>query len=195
MLSALEGNVTYLMTTFTQRLVAAFESNGSTRKALADVLVGPDGESGISVQAVGAQLNGKTKSMTAENLARAAKFLKVDAHWLATGEGSPGRAIQLPMDVMTRYLNFERDASWPMTNDQVRAVEEPHEYPDFVQPAAIGLAVTNLARVLLDLKGPRQAAAAALVRHLADNPRDYIEVMSELTRYVTDEHKVNRDAA
>lgn len=44
---------------------------------------------GISVQAVAQVLNGKTKALTAENTARAARLLDVDWFWLATGEGSP----------------------------------------------------------------------------------------------------------
>lgn len=41
----------------------------------------------ISVQAVGDAIRGKTKAFTAENNAKAAAFLRVNAHWLATGEG------------------------------------------------------------------------------------------------------------
>lgn len=44
---------------------------------------------GISVQAIGQVITGKTVALTAENSARAAKELKVDHHWLATGEGEP----------------------------------------------------------------------------------------------------------
>lgn len=46
---------------------------------------------GISVQAVGQVLTStsETKALTAQNNARAARFLKVDPHWLATGEGVP----------------------------------------------------------------------------------------------------------
>lgn len=197
MLSGLEGNVAYLMNTFTSRLNEAFIARGKTRAELAAELIGPDGKVGISVQAVGAQLSGKTKSMTAENLAKAAKFLNVNAHWLATGEGSPDADIsplagQILADPLGRYLNLERDAGFPETNDQVLARETPRE---LVAPAAIGMAVSQIAQILLDLKGPRQAAAAALVRHLADHPRDYIEVMSELSRYVTEESRANAKQA
>ena len=41
----------------------------------------------ISVQAVGDAIRGKTKAFTAENNAKAAAFLRVNPHWLATGDG------------------------------------------------------------------------------------------------------------
>ncbi|MEM4988550.1 helix-turn-helix transcriptional regulator [Collimonas sp. H4R21] len=44
---------------------------------------------GVSVQAIGQVIAGKTKALTAENSALAAKFLGVDIFWLATGVGSP----------------------------------------------------------------------------------------------------------
>lgn len=43
----------------------------------------------ISIQAIGQVIAGKTKALTAENSARAARFLNVDHFWLATGEGEP----------------------------------------------------------------------------------------------------------
>lgn len=42
---------------------------------------------GATSQSVSLALSGKSQSMNAESTARAARFLKVDAHWLATGEG------------------------------------------------------------------------------------------------------------
>jgi transcriptional regulator with XRE-family HTH domain len=43
----------------------------------------------VSTAAVGMVLSGQTKQFTPENSARAARFLKVDHFWLATGEGEP----------------------------------------------------------------------------------------------------------
>jgi transcriptional regulator with XRE-family HTH domain len=43
----------------------------------------------ISVQAVGQVLTGASRAFTPEKSARAARFLKVDHYWLATGEGEP----------------------------------------------------------------------------------------------------------
>jgi transcriptional regulator with XRE-family HTH domain len=44
---------------------------------------------GVSVQSVGQVLNGDSKKFAPENSARAARFLRVDHFWLATGEGEP----------------------------------------------------------------------------------------------------------
>lgn len=44
---------------------------------------------GVSVQAVGAIVNGKTKSATAENNVAAAAYLGCSATWLASGKGQP----------------------------------------------------------------------------------------------------------
>lgn len=180
------------MNTFTSRLNAAFFARGASRADLAAVLVGPDGKVGISVQAVGAQLSGKTKSMTAENLAKAAKFLNVNAHWLATGEGHPDADISQLATPLGRYLNIDRDAGFPQTNDQVR---QGSTRELLAGPVEIGNAVVTIARVLLELTGPKQAAAAALVRHLADHPRDHIEVMAELSRYAHEENVANAKQA
>lgn len=69
------------MPTYGQRLSTAMELARVTDRAkLADALE-------ISVQAVGMVLAGKTRALTAENSAKAARFLKVDHYWLATGEG------------------------------------------------------------------------------------------------------------
>lgn len=62
------------------RLKAALVYARKERKELALALE-------ISVQAIGDAINGKTKAFTAENNAKAATFLRVNPHWLATGEG------------------------------------------------------------------------------------------------------------
>lgn len=67
---------------YKERLAHAIKLAGSDRQALA---TGVD----VSVQAIGQALNGSTRALTAENSAKAARFLEVDAHWLATGEGEP----------------------------------------------------------------------------------------------------------
>jgi phage repressor protein C with HTH and peptisase S24 domain len=65
---------------YQDRLRQAFEASGESRAGLA-------GAMGISVQAVGDVLNGKTKALSAKNNFAAAHALRVDAGWLATGEG------------------------------------------------------------------------------------------------------------
>jgi SOS-response transcriptional repressor LexA len=66
--------------TYGSRLLIAMEARNATRKDLAAAL-------GVSVQAVGDVLRGKSSAFTAENNAKAAQFLRVDPNWLATGEG------------------------------------------------------------------------------------------------------------
>ena len=67
---------------YQSRLKTAMKLAHADRRALAEAL-------GISVQAVGLVLTGQSKALTAENSAKAARFLAVDPHWLATGEGEP----------------------------------------------------------------------------------------------------------
>lgn len=66
--------------TYGQRLDQAIKLAKSTRKAVGVALE-------ISEQAVGMVVRGDTGAFTAENSAKAARFLRVDHHWLATGEG------------------------------------------------------------------------------------------------------------
>jgi SOS-response transcriptional repressor LexA len=68
------------MTTYGQRLSEALETANKGRKDLAAAI-------GISVQAVGDVIRGKTVAFTAENNAKAAKFLMVSPGWLAGVEG------------------------------------------------------------------------------------------------------------
>ena len=66
--------------TYGDRLNDALQQSGEGRRELASAI-------GISVQAVGDVINGKTKALTAENNANAARFLSVNPSWLATGKG------------------------------------------------------------------------------------------------------------
>ncbi len=71
--------------TYGERLLQALTASKKTRSQLAEKL-------GISEQAVGQVILGNTKAFSAENSARAARFLEVDDLWLATGEGEPAAA-------------------------------------------------------------------------------------------------------
>lgn len=71
------------MKTYGERLDVALSRSGKDRAQLSQGI-------GVSVQAIGQVIAGKTKALTAENSARAAKFLGVDHYWLATGEGDIG---------------------------------------------------------------------------------------------------------
>lgn len=69
--------------TYAKRLQKALNASGKTRKELASAI-------DATVQAVGMILTsagGVDRSLSAENSAKAARFLRVDGHWLATGEG------------------------------------------------------------------------------------------------------------
>lgn len=67
---------------YQSRLQTALNLADQDRKGLSSGI-------GLSVQAIGQVLSGATKAFTAENNAKAARYLKVNAHWLATGEGEP----------------------------------------------------------------------------------------------------------
>ena len=71
------------------RLDQAIRLARSSRAAVATA-------TGVSVQAIGQVIRGETVALTAENSARAAKELRVDHHWLATGEGSPTPKANCP---------------------------------------------------------------------------------------------------
>ncbi|RYH66083.1 MAG: XRE family transcriptional regulator [Alcaligenaceae bacterium] len=64
------------------RLKLALELGGKSRKELSASM-------GVSVQAIGDVINGKSRALTAENNARAAAALGVNPTWLATGDGEP----------------------------------------------------------------------------------------------------------
>lgn len=66
---------------YATRLQLALDHSKLSRVAFAESI-------GISAQAVSQVLNGQTKSLSAENSAKAAKELGVDHYWLATGDGS-----------------------------------------------------------------------------------------------------------
>lgn len=90
---------------FADRLKDAISLAGSPPVAdLARVLVNGDGQLGASEQAVYAALKGTTKSFTAENCARAARFLGVDGYWLATGVGHAKRQDPQSLDPDQTYV-------------------------------------------------------------------------------------------
>lgn len=88
MLSCLARKFAYVKQTFQERLEQAMTAAAIDADALRAHLRSTKGTIGISTQGMRAILNGETKSMTAENAARAARVLGVDFYWLCTGEGS-----------------------------------------------------------------------------------------------------------
>lgn len=85
--------------TYGQRLDRALKLAGKERPELARKL-------DISVQAVSQVINGRTVALTAENSAKAARFLNVDGYWLATGIGSPASDDNVP------------ETQWPFTSSK-----------------------------------------------------------------------------
>lgn len=81
MLSARESTLE-AVSTYAERFKLGLERPGRTRRGAASAM-------GITVQAVGAIANGKSKSASAENNAKAATYFGCDPNWLATGRGEP----------------------------------------------------------------------------------------------------------
>jgi transcriptional regulator with XRE-family HTH domain len=93
--------------TYGTRLKQALMTANKSRVALATYL-------GLSVQAVGQVINGGrngNQTFTASNNMKAALYLGVDAHWLATGEGEP----------------IAEAKGWPGTRF---TLDEVHSWPD-----------------------------------------------------------------
>lgn len=78
-------------------------------------------ELGVSPAAMTYLLDGSTKSFNAANNAKAARFLDVDAFWLATGEGSP-RPLHpwpFPMILPSQYAQLDSDFRRQIENNVV----------------------------------------------------------------------------
>lgn len=84
-----------------ERLVKALQIAERDRQQLADGIH-------ISVQAIGQVIAGKTKALTAENSAKAARYLKVDGFWLATGMGKP-RPVTEPLQHVGKVAESDFD--------------------------------------------------------------------------------------
>lgn len=104
------GQTLATMVEFSDRLKAAMDGAKVSRDALSTHL-------GVTRVAIDKLLDGRSKSMTAANCARAALFLHVDLFWLATGVGE-----MRPHDhesqhrVAERRLNYPpaESTQWPM---------------------------------------------------------------------------------
>ena len=78
-------------------------------------------ELGISSAAMKFLLEGTTKGFTAANNARAARFLDVDAFWLATGEGRPRpqQPWPFPMILPSQWAQLDADFRRQVENNVV----------------------------------------------------------------------------
>lgn len=98
------------MIDFSERLLAAMKSAGVTTSQLAEAL-------GVSYQAVKRVEEGRSKAFNAANNSRAAAFLGVSAHWLATGLG--------PMKTSSaERSNLAHDAGFSLSSDVERLFQE-----------------------------------------------------------------------
>jgi len=104
-----------MASTYGERLAQALDLSGKDRQDLADDL-------SISVQAVSQVLLGKTKALTAENSVKAARFLGVDAYWLATGAGSPQAQAEVPQAWPFRASRAEYERLTPKQKEGLDAV-------------------------------------------------------------------------
>jgi transcriptional regulator with XRE-family HTH domain len=106
--------------TYGKRLQQALERAKKDRAALAAELQ-------VSVQAVGQVITGGrsgTQTFTAENNAKAARFLRIDPNWLATGEGEIAPAANV----------------WPFTLLTPEQLQElPQEHLETVEKVALDL--------------------------------------------------------
>lgn len=103
------------MVDYWERLQAAITHAGVT---LRDLQLHLD----VSYQAMKKVADGKTKSLSAENNAHAARFLKVNSHWLATGQETmtspesqhwkeqPGHP---PLSAQEANATYLENRSWP----------------------------------------------------------------------------------
>jgi hypothetical protein len=76
---------------------------------------------GVTYQAMKSLEDGKTKALSVENNARAARFLDVDAFWLATGEGQPRPLTPwpFPMILPSQYAQLDGDFRRQLENNVV----------------------------------------------------------------------------
>jgi transcriptional regulator with XRE-family HTH domain len=119
--------------TYGKRLQEALTLAKRTRGQLAEAL-------GISPQAIGKIIRpeGRTKTFTAYNNMKAAEFLRVDAYWLATGEGEarPKRTIYSPraLELAEAYEKIpgqhEKDIAWATTQFFATGQKTPRRAED-----------------------------------------------------------------
>jgi transcriptional regulator with XRE-family HTH domain len=133
---------------FKERLAHAIKRANASRTQLVQAL-------GVSSQAISQVLAGDTRALTAENTAKAARFLQVDWYWLATGEGSP------------------EPVHWPFSTELREQVAQ-------LQPEAL-VRLENSMRAIFGMKPleePKQAAGRLTGPIDLDQGRDATSVKS-----------------
>jgi transcriptional regulator with XRE-family HTH domain len=125
-----------MATTYGERLDRALTHAKKSRAELAQALMNPEGDFGVSVSSIGQVINGTVKAQSAENCARAAKFLGVSHYWLATGLGhmlEPASGLRVE----------ERQAPYDMSDAQ--ALAQLHKMLQRLDAAMRGSAADVLA--------------------------------------------------
>lgn len=91
--------------TYSERLNHAMVLAGLTgRDARAKLAEGL----GVTVQAVGQVITSPNRSFSAEISAKAARFLRVDHYWLATGEGEPRPKSAVSAEAMEFARRYDK---------------------------------------------------------------------------------------
>lgn len=108
---------------FAERLREALRVSGKKRKQLAEHL-------GVTQSTITQAVNGQTAALSAANSARAAEFCRVEALWLATGEGPMRQAALSPMalDLARRFDRArveERDRLYALVLYQLQLASVP----------------------------------------------------------------------
>jgi transcriptional regulator with XRE-family HTH domain len=127
------------MGTFAQRLARAFSEGDYTQAELAR-------QAKVSRPSVSDWFSGETRTLKAEPLVRAAKYLGVQALWLATGEG-PMRSTEQAAAIGKRSIAEPEPAygrpAWPfpvLSEDEVCAL--PRDQILRLEGAILGAAET-----------------------------------------------------
>lgn len=98
------------MVEFKERLKAAMEHAKVSREALREKL-------SVTRVAIDKLLDGRSKAMSAENCAYAARYMGVSIYWLATGKGEMCASESLPAAHMAAESIAEyriKQEQWPM---------------------------------------------------------------------------------
>ena len=101
-----------------KRLAEAIKLAGSSRKEVAKA-------AGLTEQAIGQCIRGETEFLKVDGSAKAAAFLDVNHHWLATGEGNPrpDRAWPFTLFMPNEYRQLDDAIKDSVENELAGAIQ------------------------------------------------------------------------
>lgn len=134
-----------------QRLESAMRARSIDREKLSAHL-------GVSVQAIGQVITGKTKALNALNHSVACQILGCDPVWLASGRGNP----------------FEEAAE-----GEQQSVQHLITHGRLLTPME---AVIGVGKLLQGLSGYRRISASSIIQELIDRPESAAEAAVEIER-------------